>query len=391
MKLWQKGITLDKAIEAFTVGNDPQLDMKLVKYDCIASQAHANMLCKIGILTKDECAQLVDALKTIIDLQASGHFSIAQSDEDCHTAIENYLVDKLGDVGKKIHTARSRNDQVLAALRLYYKAEIKNTFELLDAFCQTFTSFQEKHGAVALPGFTHTRKAMPSSIAMWSAGFIASMQDNKKLLECVLELVDQSPLGSGAGYGVPLNVDKEMVAKELGFTKVQETTYVQNSRGKFESSIVHAFTQIMFDLNKLATDLIMFSMPSFGFFQLPPELCTGSSIMPQKKNPDVLELVRGKYHTVCACEFEVKGITGNIISGYHRDMQLIKEPTMKGIETTQACLGIMKVVVEKLGVDAQACKAAMTPELFATEKAYELVKKGMPFRDAYKEVGKEFE
>ena len=307
-------------------------------------------------------------------------------------AIENFLTKKLGDIGKKIHTGRSRNDQVLTALRLFYKDEITKLNELSAQFVSAVSALKKKHGAIALPGFTHTRKAMPSSVELWCDAFIDSMEDNKQLLAAITVLIDQSPLGTGAGYGIPLPLDRSFTAKKLGFARAQQNPiYAQNSRGKFESSLVHALTQIMIDLNKMASDIILFSMPEFCYFILPPKFCTGSSIMPQKKNPDVLELVRGKYAVVLACEFEIKTLNSNLISGYNRDMQLLKEPTFRALETTKNCLNIMSLVAGNLSVDAGACKHALTPELFATEKAYALVKKGMPFREAYQKIAKEFE
>lgn len=389
-KLW-KGDGLSREAEKFTVGNDYLLDQKLVKYDCIASIAHAKMLAKMRIISTSECKRLVAALNGIIKLDSHGRFRIKKEDEDCHTAIENFLVKKLGDAGKKIHTARSRNDQVLTALRLYCKDEIASTIKLTDEFTKNLQSFKSKYGKIEMPGYTHTRKAMPSSVGMWAGAFIESMEDNKKLLAAVVGMLDQSPLGTAAGYGPPIEIDREMTARLLGFGKVQENPiYAQNSRGKFESSVLHALGQVMLDLNKMACDIILFSMPELGYFELPPEMCTGSSIMPHKKNPDVLELVRAKYHHVVSCEFEVKSITGNLISGYNRDLQLTKEPLFRGFETTESSLRIMSILIGGLKVSRENCKKAMTKELFATRKAYDLVAKGVPFRDAYKEVSKEF-
>lgn len=392
MKLWEKNYDLNKLVEKFTVGDDHLLDQKLVKYDCVASIAHVKMLNKIGVLTKNECDNLVKVLNEIIELDSKGVFLIKQEDEDCHTAIENYLVKKLGDAGKKIHTARSRNDQVLTALRLYYKEEIKSVIQLVDSLSQALGSFKKKYCSVEIPGYTHMRKAMPSSVGLWADAFIESMNDNKQLLLDVCKLVDQSPLGTGAGYGLPIKVDQEMSAELLGFDKVQSNPiYVQNSRGKFESSILHALSQIMFDLNKMASDLILFSMSEFGFFELTSEICTGSSIMPHKKNPDVLELVRAKYHNVVSCEFEIKSIIGNLISGYSRDLQLTKKPVMDGIEITKDCLAVMILVLGCLKVNSEQCKKGLTEELYATEKLYELIKKGVPFREAYKKISEEYE
>jgi argininosuccinate lyase len=287
MKLWEKKYQLNKQIGSFTVGNDHLLDQKLVKYDCLGSIAHVKMLNKIGVLTKAECDKLIMALYEIITIDGNGAFIIKQEDEDCHTAIEKYVVKKLGKTGEKIHTARSRNDQVLTALRLYYKDEIKTVLKLIDDLVGSLLAIKEKYGNVEMPGYTHMRKAMPSSVGLWTGAFIESMQDNKILLSNVYKLIDQSPLGTGAGYGLPIKVDRNLTAKLLGFKKIQRNPiYVQNSRGKFESDILHGLSQIMLDLNKMSSDIILFSMPEFGYFELSPCVCTGSSIMPHKKNPD---------------------------------------------------------------------------------------------------------
>jgi argininosuccinate lyase len=391
MKLWEKSVKLNQQIENFTVGEDYLFDQKLVKYDCRASIAHAKMLGKIGILKESEVHQLEQELNNIIELDKKGEFKILQGQEDCHTAIENFLVKNLGDLGKKIHTARSRNDQVLTALRLYYKDELDDCKKLINDLIQTIAGFVNKYGNINFPGYTHTRKAMPSSIGLWGNAFIDSMKDNLKAIELAEQLIDQSPLGTGAGYGIPLKIDRNYTAELLGFNKVQDNPiYAQNSRGKFESTVLHALTLIMFDLNKIASDLILFSLPEFGYFELPDEFCTGSSIMPQKKNPDALELIRSKYHVVVSYEFQVKNIRSNLISGYHRDIQLTKEPTMKGLEITQECLTIMSLVLTKLTVNQENCQKALTEEIYATEHVYELVAKGIPFREAYQIISKRF-
>lgn len=391
MKLWEKQYKLNKQIEDFTVGNDYILDQKLVKYDCLASIAHVKMLGKIGILKKDEVQKLTKELNNIIMLDKRGKFKILKEQEDCHTAIENHLTKKLGDLGKKIHTARSRNDQVLTALRLYYKEELNDCKKLVKEFIKTLKKFVQKYGEIKLPGYTHTRKAMPSSIALWGNAFIDSMMDNLKAIDFSLQLIDQSPLGAGAGYGIPLNIDRQYTAKLLGFKKVQENPiYTQNSRGKFESTILHALSQIMFDLNKIASDLILFSMPEFGYFELPEEFCTGSSIMPQKKNPDVLELIRAKYHTIISYEFQIKSMTSNLISGYNRDLQLTKEPTINGIQLTKDSLSVMELIFKNLKVNKKNCENALTKEVYAAEEVYKLVKRGVPFREAYKTISKKY-
>jgi argininosuccinate lyase len=391
MKLWGKKYSLNKQVEDFTVGNDYVLDQALVKYDCQASLAHVKMLNKIGILTSDEAHQLSHELNNIIELDKKNQFIISKEQEDCHTAIENCLTEKLGELGKKIHTARSRNDQVLTALRLYYKAQLAECQLGIDKFNTVINNFISRYGDIEFPGFTHTRKAMPSSITLWASAFRDSMVDNSALLQVTLTLVDQCPLGTGAGYGVPLEIDREMTAKELNFVKVQTNPiYTQLSRGKFEATILHTLSQIMFDLNKISSDLILFSMPEFGYFELPDEFCTGSSIMPHKHNPDVLELVRSRYHIIIGYENQIKMTTSNLISGYHRDIQLTKEPVMKSFDIVGDTLAIMVLIFENLKVNQDRCRQAMTKELFATSEAYQLVKQGVPFREAYQRIASQY-
>ena len=392
MKLWQKNYVLNERIEAFTVGDDHILDQHLVKFDCAASIAHAKMLRKIGVLSQNELQSLVQELENIIGLDAKNAFRIRPEDEDCHTAIENHLTRELGDTGKKIHTARSRNDQVLTALRLYEKNELDACKALAGAFIDAVEHFIGRFGEITLPGYTHMRKAMPSSMAMWGTAFMDSMKDNLKLITAIEDIIDQSPSGSGAGYGIPLEIDRAYVAELLDFSAVQQSPiYCQQSRGKFEATIVHVLSQIMFDLNKLASDLILFSMPEFGYFELPQDFCTGSSIMPQKFNPDVLELLRAKYHVVLSYEYQLRSITGNLISGYHRDVQLTKAPLINAFVLTKDCLEIAAMLFGKIEVDAEKCQLAMTNDLYATDKMYALVKNGMSFRDAYRTVSKQYE
>ncbi|MBN1115124.1 MAG: argininosuccinate lyase [Oligoflexia bacterium] len=388
MKLWDKGVELDKLIEDYTVGSDYIIDDKLVKYDCIASKAHAKMLNETGILDQDELNSLVAELDNIILLHSRGLFHINKSDEDCHTAIENHLVEKLGETGKKIHTARSRNDQVLTAIRLYEKDELSELKELSGTFIKALESVINKYGNIDLPGYTHMQRAMPSGVSLLMGAFVESARDNILLIDSVFDLIDQSPLGTAAGFGVPvLNIDREMTADLMGFDRVQANPlYAQLSRGKFEATVVHLCSQIMYDINKLATDLVMFSMSEFGFVSLPENFCTGSSIMPQKKNPDVLELARAKYHVVLGEELKIKSLTANLISGYNRDLQLTKEPLFTAIETTKQSLKIMSFVLD--GIIFNKDKCILSDELFATEKAYKLVDEGMPFRDAYKKISR---
>ncbi len=391
MKLWQKNYDLNKQIEHYTIDNDFILDKDLIIYDCIASIAHVHMLYKIKILNKDERDQLILELNNIINLSKKNKFKISESDEDSHTAIENYLVKKLGDVGKKIHTARSRNDQVLTALRLYSIENLKTSKKLCFDLIKQIKHFSNKYKNIQIPGFTHTRKAMPVSIAVWSNGLIQALEDDIHLIDSILDILNTNPLGTGAGFGIPLNIDRKYTAKLLGFKKIQNPIYAQLSRGKFEALIIHSLTAIMFDLNRLASELILFSMPSFGFFILPNEFLTGSSIMPQKKNPDVLEIMRAKYHKILGYEMQVKSSTANLIFGYHRDFQLTKQCLFDSFEITNSSLKIACLIFSRLQVDKKNCKKALTKEIFATHEVYNLVKQGVCFRNAYREIAKQYD
>ncbi len=392
MKLWKKDYELNQEIEKFTVGNDFILDKELVESDCIASIAHAKMLNKVGLIDDKELISLIKGLNEIIHLNKKDKFEIKLHDEDCHTAIENYLIEKHGNVGKKIHTARSRNDQILVALRLYEKKKLLEVIELINYFKNELFELIKKQGHIKLPGYTHMQKAMPTTIAELFGCFISSMEDNIKNIKSVFEIIDQNPLGTGAGFGIPLvEIDRATTTKLLGFSKeLENPIYAQMSRGKFEGMIVNVLTQVMFDLNKLATDLITLNMDEFGFFKLPSEICTGSSIMPQKKNPDVLELVRAKYSVLIGEEVKIKSMVSNLISGYNRDVQETKEPLMNSFEITTSCLKIMSLVISKINVNEKKCENALTKQIYATEETYMLVKKGMPFRDAYKQIAHKY-
>jgi argininosuccinate lyase len=392
MKLWDKGYRLDKDVERYTVRDDYLLDQALIRYDCDASIAHAGALRKAGILTETERRKVVQTLRLIRRLDREGKFRIVPEDEDGHTAIENFLVTHLGPLGKKVHTARSRNDQVATAIRLYARDRLRGVERAVDSLVRTLRRKAAMLSKAAMPGYTHARKAMPSSFAAWLEAFADSMLDNKISTHAALELLDQNPLGSGAGYGIPVfGIDRRQTARDLGFRKLQKSAlYVQNSRGKFEAIVVSALSNTMCDVNKMCTDLILFSMDEFGFVKLPRRLCTGSSIMPQKLNPDVLEIARAQYHALIANEFLIKGTIGNLMSGYNRDLQLTKKPLMESFEIVESTLPIMSLVIDLLEVDQEKCRSACTPEIYATEEAYRLVKSGMPFRDAYRKIAEKF-
>ncbi len=392
MPLWDKGAPVDEAFLTFSAGNEFELDQRLVPFDCQASAAHARMLGAAGHITEEEASQLVEGLDTIRDLHSRGEFTIAREQEDCHTAIEEWLTEKVGEAGKQIHLGRSRNDQVLTAVRLYQKEALAEIHGGLERLCDALAAQIERTGEVPMPGYTHLQRAMPTTVGTWLGAFAAAAADDLRLVEAVRELIDQSPLGTGAGFGVPVfTLDREMTARELGFAKVLENPiYAQMSRGKLEGSVMHALTSAMLTLNRYATDLLLFSTAEFGFVSLPPQFCTGSSIMPQKRNPDVLELVRARYHVVAAAQTEVIGLVASIPSGYQRDLGLTKEPLFRAFDTTSACLDMMARVTDGLTIDAEACGRAMTEEIYATERAYELVKGGLSFRDAYRRVGREY-
>ena len=387
-KLWQKDYSLNKLMEEFTVGRDFELDQNLVVSDCLASSAHGKMLASIGILGKDEIKSIDEGLKKIIELSLSASFSITLSDEDCHTAIENYLVSNIGDAGKKIHTGRSRNDQVLTCLRVYSRDFLFTFIKEAVSLSETLTEFATEHTMTPMPGRTHMQIAMPSSIGLWAGAFAEELGDSLSMTMAVLNVIDQSPLGSAASYGVPIPLDREMTASLLGFSKVQNNVlYVNNSRGKFESIIIDSLDQVVLTISKMAQDLILFSLPEFGYFSLPAELCSGSSIMPQKKNPDGLELLRAKSASLSAYSIQIKNIIRSLPTGYNRDFQEVKEPFIRGIKLALQCVRIMQLTVSELVVNKENLKNAFTPEIFATDEAIKLVLSGKSFRDAYRDVG----
>ena len=388
MKLWDKGAELDPVVERFCVGDDRRLDLRLVAYDCLGSRAHAEMLHAAGVLDGTELTRLKAGLLEIAELHAQGEFSITPDDEDCHSAIERFLTARCGEAGRKIHTARSRNDQVLTALRLYEKDALSRIRERLEAYGEALRQLGERQGRLELPGYTHMQPAMPSSVGLWAGCFAEAAADDVILVKTALRLVDRSPLGTAAGYGVPvIPVDREMTARMLGFGGLLENPiHAQLGRGKIEGIVIGACSQILHDLNRLASDLLLFSTREFGFCTLPERLCTGSSIMPQKRNPDLLELLRAKYHVVLAREFEVRSLVASLPSGYNRDVQLTKGPLIESLETTEECLEIARILIDRLEFDEATCAEALTSDLYATERAYELVKLGVPFRDAYRRV-----
>jgi argininosuccinate lyase len=388
-KLWEKSYSLDALMEAFTVGDDPILDARLVNADCVASMAHATMLSSIGILSESDRDALLKELVAVIALNDSGKFAISRSDEDVHTAIENHLVQALGDPGKRIHTGRSRNDQVLADLRLWSREFLFSFQEACLGLISRLLNFAEANAAVPMPGRTHTQVAMPSSVGLWAGALAEELLDDASLARGAFSLLDCCPLGSAASYGVPLPSNREMVSDLLGFARVQNNVlYANNSRGKFESIALEAVEQVGLTLSKMAQDLILFSLPEFGYFSLPRELCTGSSIMPQKKNPDGLELVRAKSASISADVSAIKTTIRSLPTGYNRDFQETKAPFFRGCEAGLGCVRIMDLTIEKLTVNPEKLRSAFTPEIFAADRALEMAASGIPFRDSYREISR---
>ncbi len=391
-RLWDKGYDVDATVHRFTVGDDYLLDLEMVEADCLGSVAHAMTLCKAGILTRAGVRKLRRELAAIAADGQAGTFTISMEQEDVHTAIENRLTEKLGELGKKIHTARSRNDQVIVNTRLWARQRLIELGEGLLQLTATIARFADRHKKVPMVGRTHMQRAMPSSVGLWAGAWLESLLDDLELIKTAYLLNDQCPLGSAASYGVPLPIDREYTARLLGFGKVQNNVlYANNSRGKIESIILAACVQVAMDLSRISQDLIVFSMPEFGYFTIPDELTSGSSIMPQKKNPCGLELTRAKTRSIIACHDEVVGIHAALPSGYNRDFQQTKGAAIRGVNLTIQCVRVMDVTFSKLRVNADKLRAGFVGEVFATDYALELVVKGMPFRDAYRKVGAEID
>ena len=392
MKLWDKGFSTDKKIDIFTVGSDRQLDLVIAKYDVIASKAHAKMLAKIGLISQEASGQLVTALDNIGEDIQKGNFTIEDSFEDVHSKIEFLLTEKLGDTGKRIHTARSRNDQVLVAVNLYLKNELEqikfSTKELFDNLIHL--ADQYKH--VLLPGYTHLQIAMPSSFGLWFSAYAESLIDDMYFVEAAYKTVDQNPLGSAAGYGSSFPIDRDFTTSELGFKDLKyNVVAAQMSRGKSEKSTAFALSSVAATLSKFAMDICLYMSQNFEFITFPNELTTGSSIMPHKKNPDVFELIRGKCNKIQAVPNQLAMLTTNLPSGYHRDLQLTKEIIVPAIQELKSCLEMMRFSIKNIIVNESILDDTKYDYLFSVDTLNDLVLNGMPFRDAYKQMGQAIE
>lgn len=390
MKLWDKGFSTDKKIDHFTVGNDRALDLHLAKYDVIASKAHAKMLGKIGLLTPEETIALTDELDRIGTSIEKGEFKIEDSFEDMHSKIEFLLTLRLGDTGKKIHTARSRNDQVLVAMHLYLKDELNEIKSQTKDLFDLLLNLAEQHKSTLLPGYTHLQIAMPSSFGLWFSAYAESLIDDLYFIEAAYKVADQNPLGSAAGYGSSFPIDRSFTTKEMGFeTMKYNVVAAQMGRGKVEKATAFGMANIAATLSKMAMDICLYMSQNFNFISFPDELTTGSSIMPHKKNPDVFELVRGKCNKLQAVPNQLTLVINNLPSGYHRDLQLVKEIIVPAIQDMKACLEILTFSLKEIRVSEDILEDPKYDYLFSVDTLNELVQNGMPFRDAYKKMGQE--
>ena len=390
MKLWSKGFDTDKKIDIFTVGNDRELDLQLAKYDVIGNKAHAEMLNKIGLLTDDEIKVLIPELDNILGEIERGEFTIDENFEDVHSRVEFMLTERLGDVGKKIHSARSRNDQVLVDLHLYSKVELESIKDEVKELFDKFISLSEEYKDALIPGYTHLQVAMPSSFGMWFGAYAESLIDDMYFLNAAYKVADQNPLGSAAGYGSSFPIDREYTTERLGFSEMKvNSVAAQMGRGKLEKSISFAMASVAGTLAKMSADVCLYMSQNFGFLTFPDELTTGSSIMPHKKNPDVFELIRGKCNKLQALPMELTLIQNNLTSGYHRDLQMLKESFVPAVATLKSCLEMTLFMFENVQINTDVIKDDMYKYAFSVEEVNKRVLEGMPFRDAYKEVGLE--
>ena len=392
MKLWDKGISVNKLIEEFTVGKDRELDLYLAKFDILGSMAHTTMLEKIGLLEQSELEQLLTEMKAIYRLAEQGNFTIDEGVEDVHSQVESLLTEKLGDVGKKIHSGRSRNDQVLLDLKLFAREEIRQLVEVTTELFETLLSQAEMNKSHLLPGYTHLQVAMPSSFGLWFSAYAESLVDDLTLLQAAFKITNQNPLGSAAGYGSSFPLDRQMTTDLLGFESMNyNVVYAQMGRGKMEKTVGFAISSIAATLSKLAFDVCLFMSQNFGFVALPDELTTGSSIMPHKKNPDVFELIRSHCNKLQALPTQITMMVNNLPSGYFRDLQIVKEVFLPAFEELKSCLKIANFALGEMTIKENILDDDRYAYLFSVEDVNRLVQQGVPFRDAYIQVGKQIQ
>lgn len=392
MKLWDKGIAVNQLIEDFTVGKDRELDLYLAKFDVMGSMAHTKMLQKIGLLEQEELELLLKEMKSIYQLADEGKFVIDEGVEDVHSQVEAMLTQKLGDVGKKIHSGRSRNDQVLVDLKLFARDEIRQIVESGNELFSTLLKQAEKYKDHLMPGYTHLQVAMPSSFGLWFSAYAESLIDDLTLLQAAFKITNQNPLGSAAGYGSSFPLDRQMTTDLLGFDSMNyNVVYAQMGRGKMEKTVSFAISSIAATLSKLAFDVCLFMSQNFGFVALPDELTTGSSIMPHKKNPDVFELVRSHCNKLQSLPTQITMMVNNLPSGYFRDLQIVKEVFLPAFEELQSCLKITDFALNEITIKENILDDERYKYVFSVEDVNRLVQQGVPFRDAYVQVGKQIQ
>ena len=392
MKLWQKGAAAHEKVDTFTVGKDREYDLVLAQYDCEASKAHAKMLGAIGLITPNEVKQLCNVLEILKTDAKKGSFTIEDEFEDMHSKIEYILTEELGDLGKKIHTAHSRNDQVLVAMHLYLKQELTEIKTLVIALFDLLLELAEKHQNDLIPGYTHLQVAMPSSIGMWLSAYAESLVDDLYFWEAAFKIADQNPLGSAAGFGSAFPIDRELTTNLMAFKQLKvNAVAAQMSRGKLEKSTAMALSSIGSSLAKMSMDICLYMGQDFDFISFPSDLTTGSSIMPHKKNPDLFELVRGKCNTLQALPNQLALLTTNLPSGYHRELQLAKGPMIDAVQELKACLDILLFSLPQLRVTQNSTDQKKYDYLFSVDTLNAEVIAGKPFRDAYREIGEAIE
>jgi len=391
-KLWEKNIQVDAKIEAFTVGRDREMDVFLAKYDVLGSMAHITMLESVGLLQKEELKLLLAELKAIYKLADEGNFVIEEGVEDVHSQVEQLLTAKLGDIGKKIHSGRSRNDQVLLDLKLFARAELVKTVEAVDELFEVLISQSEKYKNVLLPGYTHLQVAMPSSFGLWFGAYAESLADDLQTLLSAYKITNRNPLGSAAGYGSSFPLNRQLTTDLLGFDSMNyNVVYAQMGRGKMERTVANALAGVAATISKLAFDACMYTSQNFGFIKLPDEFTTGSSIMPHKKNPDVFELTRAKCNKLQSLPQQITLITNNLPSGYFRDLQIIKEVFVPAFVELRDCIEMTTMMMAQVKVNENILDEKRYDYLFSVEEVNRLTLEGMPFRDAYKKVGLDIE
>lgn len=392
MKLWEKTVQVNHDVEAYTVGRDREMDMYLAKYDVLGSLAHITMLQSIDLLTSDELKQLTAALREIYEEIEAGKFEIESGIEDVHSQVELMLTRRLGDVGKKIHSGRSRNDQVLVDLRLFIRSELESVVESVTTLFKTLVSQSERYKHVLMPGYTHLQVAMPSSFGLWFGAYAESLVDDLTVLQAAYKVTNRNPLGSAAGYGSSFPLNRTMTTRLLGFESLDyNVVYAQMGRGKTERIVAQAIANVAATIAKLAFDACMYNSQNFGFIKLSDEFTTGSSIMPHKKNPDVFELTRAKCNKLQALPYEITLITNNLPCGYFRDLQMIKESFLPAFTDLKNILTMVTAMINQVKVNENILEDNRYDLMFSVEEVNRLAKEGLPFRDAYKKVGLDIE